>query len=452
MRATWIIPTSLALLLAAGTGIWGYNQYQDKVRLQNHLASRYQSSFYQLSDHVEKLEVLLAKGMVTSSPTQNLVIFSEIWNESNSAKESLSNVPVSNQALTRTNKFLTQVGDFAYTLNKQGTKGTPPSTSDWQKLIALHRQAGILNTELNKVETTVLDNVSVWSAFRRETDESLKKGGKPVPAQGLIKLEQMMNEYPALVYDGPFSEHLATRKAEGLVGSEVSQDLAQAKMISFCDGIGNQRWTAKSTGLTKGLLPAYSYQLTPVGKKAPAIVGEMSKKGGHPLWFLNTRDVKQSRINRTEAVKRAKAFLEKKGIPNMEPTYSIEQQNIATISFALKEQDITIYPDIINLKIAMDNGEVMGWEALNYYMSHKERNLPKATLSRQEAQEKLNPNLKVRSSKLALIPDDMRSEKLCWEFNSYLGQDQFLVYIDAKSGDQRKVLKIVPTQNGKLAM
>lgn len=452
MRSKWIIPTSLAVVLAIGIGFWGYNQYQGKNQLQTYLANRYQSSFYQLSDHVEKLEVLLAKGMVTSSPTQNLVIFSEIWNESNAAKESLSGVPVSNQALTRTNKFLTQVGDFAYTLNKKGAKGNPPSSGEWQKLAALHRQAGILNTELNKVETTVLDNKLVWTSFRQATDASLAKGGKPVPAQGLIKLEQMMDEYPALVYDGPFSEHLAKRKALGLVGSEVSQDLAKAKMISFCSGIAKQQWKAKSTGITKGLLPAYSFELTPMGKNAPVIVGEMSKKGGHPLWFLNTRAVTQGIINREDAVKRARAFLDKKSIPNMVPTYSVEQQNIVTISFALKEKGITIYPDIINLKIAMDNGDVLGWEALSYYMSHKERELPKPTLSSQEAKEKLNPNLTVKNSKLALIPDDMRTETLCWEFNTYLGQDQFLVYIDAKTGDQSKVLKIVPTQSGKLAM
>lgn len=452
MRSRWIIPTALALLLTLGVGFWGLTQYQDKKRLQTYLANRYQSSFYQLSDHVEKMEVLLAKGMVTSSPTQNLVIFSELWSESNAAKESLSNIPVSNRALTRTNKFLTQVGDFAYSLNKKGVKGTPPTNGDWTKLVELHRQAGTLNQELNKVETTVLDNNLVWINFRNQTDRGLEDGAQPVPVQGLIKLEQMMDEYPALVYDGPFSEHLAKRKALGLTGSDVSQDLAKAKMISFCDGTSRKNWKGKSTGVTKGLLPAYSFELTPTDGNEPRIVGEMSKKGGHPLWFLVIRDVNRSLLTREEAIRRAKAFLDSKGIKNMEHTYSIEQQNIATISFALREQGVTIYPDIINLKVAMDNGEILGWEAVNYYMSHQPRTIQNPKLSSQEAQTKLNPNLQVKSTKLAIIPDDMRSESLCWEFNTYLDRDQFLVYIDTETGEQRKVLKIVPTQNGKLAM
>ena len=56
------------------------------------------------------------------------------------------------------------------------------------------------------------------------------------------------------------------------------------------------------------------------------------------------------------------------------------------------------------------------------------------------------------SSKLCMIPDECLGEKLCWEFKCYFDDAIYYVYIDAQNGEERKVLKVVETEDGSLLM
>ena len=41
----------------------------------------------------------------------------------------------------------------------------------------------------------------------------------------------------------------------------------------------------------------------------------------------------------------------------MVDTYYLKNDNTATINYAFKQDDVTMYPDLIKLKIALDNGK-----------------------------------------------------------------------------------------------
>ena len=72
----------------------------------------------------------------------------------------------------------------------------------------------------------------------------------------------------------------------------------------------------------------------------------------------------------------------------MVPTYAMRADNIAVIPFAPEIDDVLIYPDLIKVNVALDNGEVVGYEALGYIMSHHTgRSLsPRSALKRQGRQ------------------------------------------------------------------
>ena len=64
----------------------------------------------------------------------------------------------------------------------------------------------------------------------------------------------------------------------------------------------------------------------------------------------------------------------------------------------------------------------------------------------------MNPNLKIITSRMAVIPTEGKRERLCYEFKGELGEKRFIVYIDANTGEEADILQVIDTENGSLTM
>ena len=100
----------------------------------------------------------------------------------------------------------------------------------------------------------------------------------------------------------------------------------------------------------------------------------------------------------------------------MKETYYLKQEGIVTINYAYTQQDVVIYPDLIKVKVALDNGEILGLESTGYLNSHYERTNLEAKISKEDAKKTINKNLQIESEGLAVIPTKYQTEILCWEF------------------------------------
>lgn len=132
----------------------------------------------------------------------------------------------------------------------------------------------------------------------------------------------------------------------------------------------------------------------------------------------------------------------------MKPTYYLKQGGAVTINYAYEQENVTIYPDLIKVKIALDNGEILGMETSGYLNNHTERTIEEPTISMDEAKSKLNKNLEITSEGLAIIPTEWRTEIFCYEFKGKVDNTDFLVYINAKTGKEENILVIIDTPDG----
>lgn len=132
----------------------------------------------------------------------------------------------------------------------------------------------------------------------------------------------------------------------------------------------------------------------------------------------------------------------------MKPTYYLKQGGAVTINYAYEQDNVTIYPDLIKVKIALDNGEVLGMETTGYLNNHTERNIEKPSISMQEAKSSLNKKLEITSEGLAIIPTEWKTEIFCYEFKGKVDGTDFLVYVNAKTGKEENILVIIDTPDG----
>ncbi len=453
MRRTW--PTMLiSLLLIAGIGYWGYTQYIARQQIENLLSNQYQQSFYQLISAVESAQVTAAKSLVSGSARENIVNLSELWRQADIAKQNLDNLPISHPVLSRTSTFLTQLADYGYSLARQNADGRPTTNEQWEKLAKLRDEAAYLSRELHKAHDETISGAGVrWSEFA----SSARNRVQNVSAQGIgvhfDRIDKQMVEYPTLIYDGPFSDHVTNARPKGIAGEEVDENEAVNAVRRFLANSGSDQMNVDVQGKIDGRIPAYHVMVQPQGNarniRADVTV---SRQGGRVVTMLNSRRPGEATIDLNRAEELAKEFLAQQGFNSMVPSYRLKQEGSAVIIFVAKEDEVIIYPDQLKVKVSLDNGEIIGFDATQYYMNHQQRKLPEPKISADEAKRLVNPRLQVESIRLAVIPLPTLTEVLCWEVRCKLNDETYLVYLEAQTGDEEQILQLVDAEEGTLVI
>lgn len=445
-RAKNVIIAILAL-----TTLFGAYQYHRAVVLRRQLDAQYNRAFYEMTGYVQDIEVLLSKAMLTSSPQKAADILKDVWHRAELVSTNLGQLPIQQGALTNTQKFISQVGDYAKTLTGQNVKGNVMTKEQMDTLKNLHELAVSLNDNLDKFHGELSSGNMTWEALAGEDTKLFSKTDVEIP-MSISNIDSTFENMPTLIYDGPFSEHMTRQKALGLSGDKVSEDQA-IENLGKLFGKENIRNIQKVSDNKNGIIDTYNFRFELEGKKDnSAAEADVSVVGGRVVWFLYDRDVEDAQLDIDKAKEIGKQFLEKSGFKGMKDTYYTEQNGIATINYAYEQNGVVIYPDLVKVKVALDNGEIVGFESKGYLMSHRERDIPAPALTVEEALQKVARKENILSSGLAIIPTDFGTEIFCYEFKGKLDDQDFLVYINALTGEEEDILLIINSEEGILTM
>lgn len=448
----WILPTILAIALVI-TGVWGYTQYREKNDYKVMLNNQFQRMFYDMKDHVETVQTSISKALLSESRENNILLLSQIWQQALYAEEKLSQLPVSHNNLSKTQKFLNQVGDYCYAMIQSHLDGKPLTSKQRNILTELQNYTSLLSRELSEVHNEIMKGRLNYNMVRRREDRRFREANEDMLNTRLVNFEEGMTEYPEIIYDGPFSDHILNIKPKGLGTGKVNKEEAIDIAKEF---IGNKK-VEKFTMFEEGEqsdtanIPSYTFSVSMENReKEPGLYISVSKTGGKVVWMENPRPVNKVNLSVKQAMNYAQKFLKDKGFKNMEPNYSLKYDGIALFNFAYKEGDVTVYADHVKVKVALDNGEIVGFDAAAYLMSHHDRDIPEPKLTEQEARERVRLDFNIDSIRLAIIPKESKKEVLCYEFKGkYRGED-YIVYINALTGQEEKILKVIKDENGVL--
>ncbi len=440
----------LAALWVATAG-WGIGQLQSRRQADVLLQNKYNRAFYETLQRTKNVEALLSKGLVSGSPDQMDAILSDLLYNANSAQENLSQLPVSHEVVAKTSKFLSQVGDYSYSLVKQN-KTRNLSDQDWQAMQHLYRTATVLDREMSVVEQSAAAGTFHWTEVQGGLNRQLPRETASSADYSFRQLDTKLSELPVLVYDGPFSDHIDQIAPQGLTGSPVTVDQARGIAQRFTDLGAAPVQQVVAAAEVSGKIPSYSFEFHTGSQSAYVITTDVSKQGGHVVLMLNSRPIATAGLSDAQALVKAQEFLVSRSLYGLVPTYTLREQNAMTVSFVYKQGNVIVYPDQVKVQIALDNGQVVGYEALGFLTSHHQRTIPEPRLTMQEARSRLSPRIQVLSERLALIPTANKGEVLTYEFKTRLASDNFLVYINAQNGEEENILKLLNLPNGTLTL
>lgn len=435
-----------AYTLAAITVLSGFvaTGYGMALKYRTLLEYDYERSLNQLSEHLNNIEITLMKGTYSGTAAGAADFAMNLWSEAGAAKTCLSALPTYENELDGTYKFLSQVGEYSLSLAKKLSLNKTITVEERAHLQTLSTHAKNLSLQVSEL-CARMNEGGLWrDRVERLLGEYNEEDVDPLD-EGLTEMEEGFSDYPTLLYDGPFSDHIEKENPMLLVGKGDIGNEEALKIASMVSGLDVS--ALERVEDTKGKMPCYNFQ-------GNGVTISITQKGGYCSYLLDSREVSQNHTLKFEdCKKKALEYLNKLNLGTFKESYYSINEGVCTINFAYQQEDITCYTDLVKVGVAMDNGNIVSFNAQGYIMNHYERNITSPKYTESDAKKVLSPLLSVVESNKAIIPLNTIDEQLCYEFLCTAEDDrQVLVYINANTLQEEDIKILIKDDGGVLTI
>lgn len=402
------------------------------------LENQYSNSFEQLNSSLNNITSALEKIVYATSAKKISSLSVEIFSEAELAKEALSNLPTGESGLSTVYKFLSQVGNYAISVSKNITSENTVTDAQRGELKILYDTAKTVTSAVNDAGI----DFNTPDGWAQSVEEKLNGAvSEESLASSLTQLEENMTDYPTLIYDGPYSDHILESQPLMIINAdECSKEDALLKAQSVL----GDNFEIKFEDMQGGKIECYRF-----GNDSVSVA--VSRYGGYAVYMRKNRTVGENLLSYEQALSRAKKFLEQMQITSMIDTYYYTDAGVCVINFAYLDGQTVCYTDLIKVGVAMDTGEIMLLETSGYLTNHTDRafKVPEHTVD--EAAEKISSDLEIEKTSMTLIPTDSGGEVRCYEFLCLSEEnEEILVYINVQDLTEEQIYILIKTDGGSL--
>ncbi len=435
----WMIFFAVVALVAIGSAIFvGVYSAQKVAQMRMSVVSdenyykvaeenNYKRSLYAACDSLKNLDANLGKAALSANSKNQAQMLTNAVIHANQVNQNLANLPIADSDnLSACQKFVNQTQDFAIYLLKKISSGEKLSAAD---RIALDN--------LQNVATGLYDFLEEYaesdSAMFITNGNGMFNNG--ALSEGLDNVDENTFAYEKLIYDGPFSDSVEekTLKADKAISYEDGRQTVEELFGSakFAQAVNN-----------KGLW--YSYELEN-GRVLLTSDGRVAQYESY-----RTSDVGKA-LDADTCIAKAEEFCQKLGYDVKGVWVSKTQDETTYVNCATVVDDVIVYPDLIKVAVDSYSGEIVGCEARAYLYNHRDWDVNFGEVSKDDAQKAISGALKVTNVAKALVEKN-NEHYLCYEFQCEMGDRQYYVYVDSKTGEEVEIFKVIENTGGYTVM
>lgn len=443
----YIIPIVLVSAIMI-IGIWAGSQRARAEEYKRAAEGMYYQAYTDLVDSIYEINIALSKLTVLQSPSSIAYTLDDIWRSSAICTGLIGQIPQSHVDSLDMNQFILRLGDYARTLSLTCMKGESLSDDDKKQLNELLTAGEKLHEELQyRLSEGIIPDEGLKGESFYSSSIAVDSDGNEIDEFS----DEADSKYPTLIYDGPFSESTEQLEPKGLSGENIDESAALMKAYEY---LGSEVLELAFESKSEGRIPAFDFHGQMADGRRVDI--SVSEQGGALVWFRMgvTGNIEglPNENEEEELIAKCREWLSSHGYGEMEPTYAQYYSGAALINFAAKEGDVIIYNDLIKLDIDRETQTVCGIDARNYLFCHTDRDIATDILPLEEVKSNISDDFKLNETHLALIPATAQTEVLCYEFKGVMGESEFAIYLDARTGEEVKVFRIIGDEHGRLAI
>ncbi|MFC7681994.1 germination protein YpeB [Paenibacillus sp. GCM10028914] len=426
-------------ILLIGSLMWGNQMKEERNTVQIKAENQYQRAFHDLSFHMDRIHGEIGNTLAVNSTSQGMHRkgLMNVWRLSSEAQSELNQLPLAMMPFSKTEEFLTRIANFAYKAGVRDMTKEPLSESEVNTLKTLYANCGEITKDLSKVQNTVLTKNLSWLDVDTTTAiKNVDQSGNEI-IDGLHGVNKKIETYPELDWGPSVSSMYEQRSVKMLSGVPVTENDVRRKALKFADVGENASCQVTENG--KGT-DWESYTAKVQSPEGNQLSMDFTRKGGLLTSFTKDRQVGAKKVSVNDAMNKAGEFLANKGYRNMKAVNADSYDNLVNFTFVREQDGVLVYPEKMMVRSALDNGEVIGFQANEFIYEHKDnRDIPSAKLSLQEARKVLNKDFQETYNRKALIKNDRAEDTLCYEIGGNINGAQYRIYINADTGLEENV-------------
>ncbi|WP_248925398.1 germination protein YpeB [Paenibacillus hamazuiensis] len=428
----------ILLIALVGTGVWGYQEHQEKNAILIKAENQYQRAFHDLSYYVDRLHTELGNTLAVNSVSSDAYRkgLANVWRITSQAQNEINQLPLSLMPFNKTEEMLANTSKFAYTAAVRDYTKQPLNEDEIKTLNALYEHSKEISKQLRDTQDKVIKNNLRWM----DVETALATQKEPQDntiIDGFMMVDKKVASYSDLNF-GPTSLNAEqNRNVSMLGGKEVGAEEIKQKASQFLNADASTLNVVEN-GTNTGY-STYSV-FAPKNNTTDGVHMDYTKNGGELLWFSADRNVPEKKLDMRQARDAAAEFLDTRGYKDMTLTSYQEYNNVAHMVFATKKDNVLNLLEKLSVQVALDNGEVTGLQATDYVLDRKDgRQIGKPSITSAEARKVLNPNFQVSSEALALIRNELDQEVLCYQFIGKVNGGNYRIYVNANTGLQERI-------------
>ena len=420
----------MSALLISGL-IW---QYQHNRLLALQLENRYQQSSLEMAHQLARLEEGLAVLKATNSPQNATIFLSQAASNVSLIRNSLSQLPFAFFPTQDVEKLLNELDLFLNTSIRQTAGGSLPL--DYISIDSYHRQVRLLNNEAQKFVRMTQNNELSWRQIQQEINQGV------LDDQLAASLNNLFNTAGYFV---PPITPMINRPQWYESGHDIDSQEALKSLQEIMSFEFDQLVIISSDiEQSHGQYPGYDISLgTTVGN----ISGHVTKREGKVTWFLWDKELRETQgprsVTYTQADRIARDFLNRidEAIKVTEINRTASDLYYEYI-FACNAEEILCYSARIWIRIAKDDGNVVGFNSTGYLFKNVDRaDMLDRNLSPQQALSKVSNRLQNKTTNgpvIITLPRNIRV--LAYEVAGIIDDEKYIVYINANTGEEEMIL------------
>ncbi len=426
-----VISLGVACLALSTVVTFGALRMND-MTLEN--ANGYRSTLYEMVAASEDMDSNLSKLRVSSGVNEQRALLTDILVDSELLESAIERMPIDNVTSTDISAFVNKTGTYCRNLLTKLSKGEPLTETEKNTVQYLYNVNAGLHNELNGLTNHMTEKDFLAFVGGKQGNVSQKFGDM---SKGTL-------QKPEDTIDAPFTEEGNVGKNSIASEAEISEGRAEELVKQYLRAyhIAETQYTGETVAND---VSCYNFTLR--DESGNEIFAQITKNGGK-LAFFNTYEVcTEKNFDLETCDDLARKFLAEHGIEGVEAVWLADGGMVADLTYVSVQNGVRVYPELIRVRVCESKGRVVGIDSMEYLLNRKESRTVGEAISRESAQEKLAEGLTPYAAHLAIIPLN-GEEVLAHEFACTYGEEEYVVYLDAKTGDELQVYRVRESARG----
>lgn len=395
-------------------GIYTFGTVRENEQMSIALNGQYSKNMTDASQKMSELGEAVNKSLLFEDQKSSAKEREDIWRLSSDIKSSIASLPVDESFSTSWMNYLGRLGNYA----KESTE--QDDTDDYYHVMQrASENLEELTNEWQLATKSMLSkrmSISHWENKLRDSPDGKTNWGK---------MGESVMEYTEAVFPLTASESDAKKKKElrEIKDDKVTEDEAILKFKKLLPTISNDIIAAERS--RKGA-PYPFYHIRFAENSSIGYI-DITEKGGHVLSYLVERRMGKPIVSYDELEKLANDFLKKADYKDLVLEEARENDTAWHFVYVRvhPENKAKVFSDPIHIKLAKDNGEVIGLNASEYIRKEEPKAQPIRTA---EWHTFFRPDVTVMDQELAYVEDSQMQQRLAHYLTVVSGEENLETY------------------------